>query len=110
MKEKWKFKKVFERCYGIGTLDICDNSYHNLAAEVPKIHFPNRMVLFLYGTSDVDAVDSKHNYVGHVNLIVIACIPGHNHSMIWKLMAVFWTITIWWSVANIAHLGYVLSM
>ena len=35
------------------------SSFHNLAAEVPKIHFPNRMDLFLYGTSDVNAVDRK---------------------------------------------------
>ena len=34
-------------------------SFHNLAAEVPKRRFPNRMDLHLYGTSDVDAVDRK---------------------------------------------------
>ena len=34
-------------------------SFHNLAAEVPKRRFPNRMDLFLYGTSDVNAVDRK---------------------------------------------------
>ena len=28
------------------------SSFHNLAAEVPKRRFPNRMDLFLYGTSD----------------------------------------------------------
>ena len=33
------------------------SSFHNLAAEVPKRRFPNRMDLFLYGTSDVNAVD-----------------------------------------------------
>ena len=33
-------------------------SFHNLAAEV-KRRFPNRMDLFLYGTSDVNAVDRK---------------------------------------------------
>ena len=33
--------------------------FHNLAAEVPKWRFPNRMDLFLYGTSDVNAVDRK---------------------------------------------------
>ena len=32
---------------------------HNLAAEVPKRRFPNRMDLFLYGTSDVNALDRK---------------------------------------------------
>ena len=32
-----------------------DSSFHNLAAEVPKRRFPNRMDLFLYGTSDVNA-------------------------------------------------------
>ena len=36
------------------------SSFHNLAAEVPKRRFPNRMDLFLYGTSDVDAVDRKY--------------------------------------------------
>ena len=36
-----------------------DSSFHNLAAEVPKRRFPNRMDLFLYGTSDVNAVDRK---------------------------------------------------
>ena len=35
------------------------SSFHNLAADVPKRRFPNRMDLFLYGTSDVDAVDRK---------------------------------------------------
>ena len=34
------------------------SSFHNLA-EVPKRRFPNRMDLFLYGTSDVNAVDRK---------------------------------------------------
>ena len=33
------------------------SSFHNLSAEVPKRRFPNRMDLFLYGTSDVNAVD-----------------------------------------------------
>ena len=32
------------------------SSFHNLAAEVPKRRFPNRMDIFLYGTSDVNAV------------------------------------------------------
>ena len=35
------------------------SSFHILAAEVPKGRFPNRMDLFLYGTSDVNAVDRK---------------------------------------------------
>ena len=35
------------------------SSFHNLAAEVPKRRFPNRMDLFLYGTSGVNAVDRK---------------------------------------------------
>ena len=35
------------------------SSLHNLAAEAPKRSFPNRMDLFLYGTSDVIAVDRK---------------------------------------------------
>ena len=35
------------------------SSFHNLAAEVPKRRFPNRMDLFLYGISDVNAVDRK---------------------------------------------------
>ena len=35
------------------------NSFHNLAAEVPKRRFPNRMDLFLYVTSDVNAVYRK---------------------------------------------------
>ena len=35
------------------------SSFHTLAAEVPKRRFPNRMDLFLYGTSDVNAVDRK---------------------------------------------------
>ena len=34
-------------------------SFYNLAAEVPKRRFPNRMDLFLYCTSDVNAVDRK---------------------------------------------------
>ena len=32
------------------------SSFHNVAAEVPKRRFPNRMDLFLYGTGDVNAV------------------------------------------------------
>ena len=35
------------------------SSFHNLAAEVPKIRFPNRMDLFQYGTCDVNAVERK---------------------------------------------------
>ena len=35
------------------------SSFHDLAAEVPKRRFSNRMDRFLYGTSDVNAVDSK---------------------------------------------------
>ena len=35
------------------------SSFHNLAADVPKKHFPNRIDLFLYDTNDVDAVDRK---------------------------------------------------
>ena len=35
------------------------SAFHNLAAEVPKRRFPNRMDLFLYGTSDVNTVDRK---------------------------------------------------
>ena len=35
------------------------SSFHNLAAEVPKRRFPNRMDLCLYGTSNVNAVDRK---------------------------------------------------
>ena len=35
------------------------SSFHNLAAEVPTRCFPNRMDLFLYGTSDVNTVDRK---------------------------------------------------
>ena len=35
------------------------SSFHNLGAEVPTRRFPNRMDLFLYGTSDVNAVDRK---------------------------------------------------
>ena len=35
------------------------SSFHNLAAEVLKRCFPNRMVIFLYDTSDVNAVDRK---------------------------------------------------
>ena len=38
------------------------SSFHNLAAEVPKRRFPNRMDLFIYGTSDVNAVDRKYIY------------------------------------------------
>ena len=34
------------------------SSFHNLAAEVPK-RLPNRMDLFLYGTSNVNAVDRR---------------------------------------------------
>ena len=36
------------------------SSFHNLAAYVPKKRFTNRMDLFLYGTSDVNAVDRKY--------------------------------------------------
>ena len=35
------------------------SSLHTLSAEVPKRRFPSRMDLFLYGTSDVNAVDRK---------------------------------------------------
>ena len=35
------------------------SSFHNLPAEVPKSRFTNRMDLFLYGTSNVNAVDRK---------------------------------------------------
>ena len=35
------------------------SSFHNLAAGVPKRCFPNRMDLFLYGTSDVNAEDRR---------------------------------------------------
>ena len=35
------------------------SSFHKLAAEIPKRRFPNRMDLFLYGTSDVNAVGGK---------------------------------------------------
>ena len=35
------------------------SSFHDLAAEVPKRRFPNRMDLYLYDTSDVNAVDRK---------------------------------------------------
>ena len=35
------------------------SSFPDLAAEIPKRRFPNRMDLFLYGTSDVNAVDRK---------------------------------------------------
>ena len=36
------------------------SSFHNLTAEVPKRRFPNRMDLFIYGTSVVNAVDRKY--------------------------------------------------
>ena len=36
------------------------SSFHHLAAEVPKRRFPNRMDLFLYSTSDVNAVDRNY--------------------------------------------------
>ena len=55
--------KVFSRFFNIvmeSALWIFrGSSFHNLAAEVPKRRFPNRMDLFLYGTSDVNAVDRK---------------------------------------------------
>ena len=35
------------------------SSFHNLAAEVPKRSFPNHVDLFLFGTSDVNAVYRK---------------------------------------------------
>ena len=35
------------------------SSFYNLSVKVPKRRFPNRMDLFLYGTSDVNAVDRK---------------------------------------------------
>ena len=35
------------------------SSFHNSVAEVPKRRFPNRIVLFMLGTSDVNAVDRK---------------------------------------------------
>ena len=39
------------------------SSFHNLAAEVPKRRFPNRMDLFLYGTS------IRHVNVEHVTKV-----------------------------------------
>ena len=42
---------------------FCGCSFHNLATEVPKRRFPNRMDLFLYGTSDVNAVDCKDLFI-----------------------------------------------
>ena len=33
--------------------------FHYLAVEVQNRRFPNRMDLFLYGTSDINAVDRK---------------------------------------------------
>ena len=36
------------------------SSCHNLAAEVPKRRFPNRMDLLLYSTSDVNAVSERY--------------------------------------------------
>ena len=35
------------------------SSFHYLAAEVPKRRFPNHMDLFLYGRSDVNAIDQN---------------------------------------------------
>ena len=35
------------------------SSFYNLAADVPNRSFPNRMDQFIYGTSDVNAVDRK---------------------------------------------------
>ena len=36
------------------------SSFQNLPVEVPKRRLPNRMVLFLYGTSEVNALDRKY--------------------------------------------------
>ena len=35
------------------------SSFHNLSTEVPKRRFHNRIVLFLLGTSDENAMDHK---------------------------------------------------
>ena len=56
--------KVFSRFFNIvmeSALWIFrGSSFHNLAAEVlPKRRYPNRMDIFIYGTSDVNAVDRK---------------------------------------------------
>ena len=51
------FKHFFLHCYGISLWIFRGSSFHNLAAEIPKIRFPNRMDLFLYRTSDVNVVD-----------------------------------------------------
>ena len=54
--------KVLKRCFNIVMESALfrGSSFHNLTAEVPKRRFPNRMDLFLYGTSDVNAVDRKY--------------------------------------------------
>ena len=55
--------KVFSRFFNIVMESAFwifrGSSFHNLAAEVPMRRFPSHMDLFLYGTSDVNAVDRK---------------------------------------------------
>ena len=66
------------------------SSFHNLAAEVPKRRFPNRMDIFIYGTSDVNAVDRK-DLIGIVNVehvtkvLYIIC----THKVIWHSVGRF---------------------
>ena len=53
------FKSLFNIVMESALWILCGSSFLNLVAEVPKRRFPNRMDLFLYGTSDVNAVDRK---------------------------------------------------
>ena len=60
MKEKFKCLQVFFNVVKKSTPRIYRGiSFQNFAAKVPKRRFPNRTDLFLYGTSDVNAVDRK---------------------------------------------------
>ena len=51
------FKKWFNIVMESALWIFRASSLHNITAEVPTRRFPNRMVLFLYGTSDVNEVD-----------------------------------------------------
>ena len=68
--EKNKFKKFFIIVMESALWIFGGSSFHNLAAEVPKRRFPNRMDLFIYGTSDVNAVERiRHVNVEHVTKV-----------------------------------------
>ena len=58
----FKFNIVMESAFWI----FRGSSFHNLAAEVPKRRFPNRMDQFLYSTNDVNAVYNNNNNIQYL--------------------------------------------